>query len=116
MSSWGVASPLMSNTDLAFGTKSRYKTAMRHRSTFVKWGAFLALALLAIAAAPHLHDETESSPDTCVLCHVHDTPFTAASITPALPEPIALATGCTFANEHARVEALEGHGSRAPPA
>ena len=62
-------------------TTSRYKNCMRHRSTFVKWGAFLALALLALAAAPHLHDETESSTDSCVLCHVHDTPLTAAAKT-----------------------------------
>ena len=113
---WRLPTPMMSSTDLAFVTKSRYKTVMRHCSTYVKCVAFLALALLALAAAPHLHDETETSPDSCVLCHVHDTPITAASITAALPEPIALATGLPFANAHARVEALEGHGSRAPPA
>lgn len=89
---------------------------MGFRSAIVKCGAGLALALLAVAAVPHLHDETESAADSCVLCHVHDTPFTAASVAQELPELVAAPTDCSFDTEHVRDEALGGRGSRAPPA
>ena len=84
--------------------------------TFLKWGAVLALALLALASAPHLHDELEGNDDSCVLCHVHHTPYITSIVDQAVPEPVAVHTDVPFALEHARDEALEGHGSRAPPA
>ena len=89
---------------------------MGFRSAVVKWGAVLALALLAVAAAPHLHDETESVGDGCVLCPVHDTPFTAASVAQELPELEAAPADCSFGTVHARDEALRGRCPRAPPA
>ena len=89
---------------------------MSKTPAFLKWGAILALSLLALASVPHLHDEIEGGDDSCVLCHVHHTPFLASIVAQAIPEPVAVFADVPFAFEHARDEAYEGHGSRAPPA
>ena len=94
----------------------RYKVDMRSkRSRLLRWGAIVALALLALAAAPHFHDAADGHGDACVPCHVqgaplialnaHDAPDPASAGAP--PEPV---WGC------AREAEIEGRGSRAPPA
>ncbi len=82
-------------------------------STLVRWGAVVALALLALATTPHFHDEAEALDDTCVMCHVQGSPPIASSA----PERLAPATGSPLAHaqEPARDAEFEGHGSRAPP-
>lgn len=84
------------------------------RPMLLRWGAIVALALLALAAA-HSHDAADGRGDTCVPCHVHGSPLIAPSVH-GDPDP---ATGGSL---HARAQAcardaeIEGCGSRAPPA
>ena len=85
------------------------------RSRAAKWGAVLALALLAVAAAPHVHDADTSS-ESCVLCHVDDAPYVAISAAQALAHPIALRAVGVLASEATLDAALDSHGARAPPA
>ena len=87
----------------------------RGRSSALQWGAVAALALLALATAPHFHDEAEARDDTCVLCHAQSSPPIASSVHEN-PEPAAAGTARALAPGHARDAAVEGHGSRAPPA
>ena len=96
--------------------ETRYKTSMRRgRSTLLRWGAVVALALLALATTPHFHDEAEARDDTCVLCHVQGSPPVASSAHEN-PDPAAGGSPHAHAQGHARDAEVEGHGSRAPPA
>ena len=95
--------------------ETRYKTPMRRSwSTLLRWGAVVALALLALAT-PHFHDEAEARDDTCVLCHVQGSPPIASSVLQN-PDPAAAGSAHAHALGHARHAEVEGHGSRAPPA
>ena len=85
------------------------------RSTLLRWGAVVALALLAVATTPHVHDEAEGRGDTCVLCHVQGPPLVAANAHEH-PDPAARGSARAQAPGHARAAEIEGHGSRAPPA
>ena len=87
----------------------------RGRSTLLQWGALVALALLALAATPHFHDEAEARDDTCVLCHVQSSPPIASTVHEN-PDPAAGGSPRAHAQGHARDAEVEGHGSRAPPA
>jgi hypothetical protein len=80
-------------------------------SAMLKWIAVLALALLALGAAPHLHDDAGD----CVLCHVPHTPCTASVVSLEVPEPVVTSTDAPVFLQQVRNEALEGHGTRAPP-
>ena len=96
--------------------QTRYKTPMRRgRSTRLRWGAVVALALLALATAPHFHDEAEARDNTCVLCHVQGSPPVTSSAHEN-PAPAAGGSPHAHARGYARVAEVEGHGSRAPPA
>ena len=96
--------------------RTRYKTCMRRsRSALLRWGAVIALALLAIATAPHFHDEAEARDDTCVLCHAQGSPPIASCVLEN-PDPSAAGSAHARAPGHARQAEVEGHGSRAPPA
>ncbi len=79
------------------------------------WGAVVALALLALAATPHFHNEAEARDDTCVLCHVQGSPPIAASVHEN-PDPADAGDARARAVGHARDAEITGHGSRAPPA
>ena len=81
----------------------------------MQWVAVAALALLALAAAPHFHYEAEVQDDTCVLCHVQSSPPIASSVHES-PEPTAAGTARVQAPGHARDAEVAGHSSRAPPA
>ncbi len=87
----------------------------RSRSTLLRWGAVVALALLAVAATPHFHDEAEGRGDTCVLCHAQGSPLVASSVREH-PDPAVGDSARSHAQGHARAAETEGHGSRAPPA
>ena len=87
----------------------------RSWSTLLRWGAVVALALLAVATTPHFHDEAEGRGDTCVLCHAQGPPLVASSVHEH-PDPAASGSACAHAQEHARAVVIAGHGSRAPPA
>ncbi len=87
----------------------------RSRSTLLRWGAVVALALLALATTPHFHDEAEARDDTCVLCHVQGSPPVASGVLEN-PDPSAAGNPHADALGHARHAEVEGHGSRAPPA
>ena len=108
--------PVGRRTPLTGSRKTRYKTAMRRgRSTLLRWGAVVALALLVLATTPHFHDEAEARDDTCVLCHVQGSPPVASSAHEN-PDPAAGGSPLAEAQGHARDAEIEGHGSRAPPA
>lgn len=81
----------------------------------LRWGAVVALALLALAAAPHFHDEAEARDDTCVLCHVQGSPPIASGVHEN-PDPAGAGNARTHAVGHARDAEITGYGSRAPPA
>ena len=81
----------------------------------LRWGAVVALALLAVAATPHFHDEAEGRGDTCVLCHAQGSTLIASSVHEH-PDPAASGSACAHAQGHARAVVIAGHGSRAPPA
>ena len=86
-----------------------------NRPGLLRWGAAVALALLALAAAPHFHDAADGRGDTCVPCHVQGSPLNAANACDdpapaAVGDPPAQVQGC------ARDAEIEGRGSRAPPA
>lgn len=85
------------------------------RPMLLRWGAIVALALLALAAAPHSHDATDGRGDTCVPCHVHGSPL-IASIVHEDPAPAAGGSPRARAPGRARDAEIEGRGSRAPPA
>lgn len=87
----------------------------RGGSSLLQWGAVVALALLAFAAAPHFHDEADGRDDTCVLCHVQGSPALACNVHES-PDPAV--GGAAPACEQRRVRTVdrEGHASRAPPA
>ena len=87
----------------------------RSPSTLLRWGAVVALALLAVATTPHVHDEAEGRGDTCVLCHVQGPPLIASSVHEH-PDPAAGGSARAHAPAHVRAAKIEGHGSRAPPA
>ena len=87
----------------------------RSPSTLLRWGAVVALALLAVATTPHVHDEAEGRGDTCVLCHVQGPPLFASNVHEH-PDPAAGGSVRAHRHGHARVADVEGHGSRAPPA
>ena len=74
-----------------------------------------ALALLALAAAPHFHDEADGRDDTCVLCHVQGSPLIASNVHEH-PDPAAGGSPRAHAPGHARAAEIEGNASRAPPA
>ena len=84
-------------------------------STLLRWGAVVALALLAVATTPHVHDEAEGRGDTCVLCHVQGPPLVVSNVHEH-PDPAAAGSARAHAPGHARATEIEGHGSRAPPA
>ena len=80
------------------------------------WAALAALALLAVGAVPHLHDEVEGSGEHCVLCHAQETPFLAAWL-PANPDPAVRVAAVPVAVAPARgMMPSGGGGARAPPA
>ena len=87
----------------------------RGRSTLLRWGAIVALALLALATTPHFHDEAEAQDDTCVLCHVQSSPPIVSSVDEN-PDPAAVGSPLAHVQEQARGAGIERHGSRAPPA
>ena len=87
----------------------------RSRSTLARWGAVVALVLLALATTPHFHDEAEGPDDTCVLCHGQASPLIASSVHQD-PDPAAGGSVRSDAQGHARAAEIEGHDSRAPPA
>ena len=87
----------------------------RSPSTRLRWGALLALALFALATAPHFHDAADGPDDTCVLCHVQGSPLAPSSIHEE-PNPVAARSPQALAAGHARDGEIAGHGSRAPPA
>ena len=87
----------------------------RGRSTLLRWGAVVALALLALATTPHFHDEAEARDDTCVLCHAQGSPPVASGVLEH-PDPSAAGSAHARAPGHARQAEVEGHGSRGPPA
>ena len=87
----------------------------RSRSTLLRWGAVVALALLAVATTPHVHDEAEGRDDTCVLCHVQGSPLIASTVHES-PDQTAEGGACSHEQGHARAAETEGHGARAPPA
>ena len=87
----------------------------RSPSALLRWGAVVALALLAVAATPHVHDEAEGRGDTCVLCHVQGPPLIASNVHEH-PDPAAAGSTLAHAPGHARAAEIAGHGSRAPPA
>ena len=80
------------------------------------WAALAALALLAVAAVPHLHDEVDGHGEHCVLCHAQDPPFIAAGLQ-ATPDPAVRAAlvPVPVPRFHGMMPA-GGGGSRAPPA
>ena len=80
------------------------------------WAALVALALLAVAAVPHLHDEVDGHGEHCVLCYAQDAPFIAAGLQ-ATPHPAVRAALVSAAAP--RIHGMTptgGGGSRAPPA
>ena len=79
------------------------------------WAALAALALLAFAAVPHLHDESDGQGEHCVLCHAQDAPFIASGL-PANPGPVVGSVVLPVAVPRARGTTPTGGGSRAPPA
>lgn len=82
------------------------------------WGAAAALTLLGLlglAAAPHFHDAADARDETCVPCHVHGLSLIASDI-PEAPAPEAAGSPHARAQGRVRDAAIEGHGSRAPPA
>lgn len=85
------------------------------RPMLLRWGAIVALALLALAAAPHSHDAADGRGDTCVPCHVHGSPLIAPSVH-GDPDPAAGGSPHARAQKCARDAEIEGCGSRAPPA
>ena len=87
----------------------------RSPSALLRWGAIVALALLAVAATPHVHDEAEGRGDTCVLCHVQGAPLIASNVLEH-PDPAAGGSARAHVPGHARAAEIAGHGSRAPPA
>ena len=94
----------------------RYKSAMRNnRPGLLRWGAVVALALLALAAAPHFHDAADGRGDTCVPCHVQGAPLVALN-TRDDPDPAADGGPRAPVPGCARDAEIEGRGSRAPPA
>ena len=94
----------------------RYNVTMRsHRPGLLRWGAAVALALLALAAAPHFHDAADGRGDTCVPCHVQGSPLNTANACDA-PAPAAGGSPPAHVQGCARAAEIEGRGSRAPPA
>ena len=87
----------------------------RSPSALLRWSAVVALALLAVATTPHVHDEAEGRGDTCVLCHVQGSPLIASNVHEH-PDPAAGGSPCSHEQGDARVAEIEGHASRAPPA
>ena len=87
----------------------------RSRSTLLWWSVVVALALLAVATTPHVHDEAEGRDDTCVLCHVQGSPLIASTVHEN-PDRTAGGGACSCEQGHARAAEIEGHASRAPPA
>ena len=80
------------------------------------WAALAALALLAVGAVPHLHDEADEEAGHCVLCHAQDAPSIAAGLQ-ATPDPAVRAALVPVAGP--RIHGMTptgGGGSRAPPA
>ena len=88
----------------------------RSPSVLLRWGAVVALALLAVATTPHVHDEAEGRDDTCVLCHAHGRPALIASTVHENPDPTARGGACSHEQGRARAAEIGGHASRAPPA
>ena len=88
---------------------------MRIDRPMLRWGAVVALALPALAAAPHFHDAADGRGDTCVPCHVQGLPLIALN---AHDDPGPAADGSPSARVRgcARDVAIDGRGSRAPPA
>lgn len=81
----------------------------------MRWGAGVALVLLALATTPHFHDESEGRDDTCVLCHAQASQLIASSVHPN-PDPATGGSVRSDAQGHAHAAEIEGHDSRAPPA
>lgn len=87
----------------------------RGGSSLLQWGAVVALALLAFAAAPHFHDEADGRDDTCVLCHVQGSPVLACNVHES-PDPAVGGSAPACEQGRARAVDRDGHASRAPPA
>ena len=87
----------------------------RSRSTLSWWSAVVALALLAVATTPHVHDEAEGRGDTCVLCHVQGSPLIASTVHDR-PDLAAGGRPRPCGQGQAPAAEIEGHASRAPPA
>ena len=105
-----------SPSPLTVRAKVRYKSAMRsNRPMLLRWGAIVALALLALAAAPHFHDAADGRDDTCVPCHVQGAPLVALSAHDD-PDPAVADAPPEHVRGSARKAEIEGRGSRAPPA
>lgn len=83
--------------------------------TLLRWGAIVALALLALAIVPHFHDAADGHDDTCVMCHVHGSPLIASN-THDNPDPTSEGRPHAQTQANARNAEVKDHGSRAPPA
>ena len=79
------------------------------------WVALAALALLAVIAVPHPHDEVAGQDDHCVLCHAQDAPAIASGL-PASPDPAVRSAALPVAVPRVHGMTPTGGGSRAPPA
>ena len=81
----------------------------------LRWAALAGLALLAVGAVPHLHDEGDGQGEHCVFCHAQDAQFLASGL-PANPDPAVRAAAVLVAVPRVRGMMPMGGGSRAPPA
>lgn len=79
------------------------------------WTILGAFLLSTVSAFPHLHDEVDEPPDSCVLCHAQDAPIIVSGL-PANPDPVALSAVLPVASPHIHGMTPNGRGSRAPPA
>ena len=100
---------------LTYSTRTRYNDRMRNRPWAMSMGALLALALMALSAAPHFHADSASASHDCVLCHVDDNPVVATTASTASAETITSSEEVD-PNDDYRHIVLTGHSSRAPPA
>ncbi len=80
----------------------------------LRWSVLLALLPLALAAAPHFHDDGEVEDGRCVLCQANEGP----AVMDADPQPpLAAVRHASFAGEAAPHgdACLEGLSARGPP-
>ena len=79
------------------------------------WVALGAVALLALGAGPHLHDEFDGQGEHCVLCAAQDAAFIAFGL-PANRAPDVQMAVVPAVEPQTHGMTPTGGGSRAPPA